>query len=93
MTRESVHAEQAYWLAVHGGDARAARAALAQAGRCDFDPASKLRAEAAVLRAEGDRAGATAKAEAALVTLRRKSLSFKPSADMTEWIEALQEPR
>ena len=90
MTQESVQAEHAYWLAVHGGDAVAARAALGRAGRGDFDPATKLRAEAAVLRAEGDRAGATAKAEAALVALQKRSLTLKPSADQVEWIEALR---
>lgn len=90
MTRESVHAEHAYWLAVHGGDVAGARAALAQAGGCTFDPATKLRAEAAVLRAEGDQAGATAKADAALVALRKRTMALKPSADVVEWIEALR---
>ena len=90
MTRESVQAEYAYWLAVHGADVAAARAALERAGKCAFDPATKLRAEAAVLRAEGDAAGARAKAEAALEALRKRSLSFKPGADLVEWCEALR---
>jgi hypothetical protein len=49
-----------------------------------------LRAEAAILRAEGDRAGATAKADAALVALRKRSLALRPSADLVERIEALR---
>jgi len=92
MTRESVHAEHAYWLAVHGGDAVAARAALALAGRGGIDPSSRLRAEAAVLRAEGDVAAASAKADAALDALRRRGLGLTTSADQIEWIEALRSP-
>jgi hypothetical protein len=90
MSRESVHAEHAYWLAVHGGDVAGARAALARAGKCAFDPSTKLRAEAAILRAEGDRAGATAKSDAALEALRKRSLALRPSADLVERIEALR---
>ena len=91
MSRESVHAEHAYWLAVHGGDVAGARAALARAGKCAFDPSTKLAAEAAILRAEGDRVGATAKADAALEALWKRSLAVKPSADLVERIEALRE--
>jgi hypothetical protein len=92
MTRESVHAERAYWWATHGGDAVAARAALARAGQCGFDPATKLRAEAAVARAEGDQSGAWAKAEAALEALKKRSMALRPSADLVEWCEALRGP-
>ncbi len=92
MTRESVHAERAYWWATHGGDAVAARAELVRAGQCSFDPATKLRAEAAVLRAEGDQAGAAAKVEAALDALKKRSMGLRPSADIVEWCEALRAP-
>ncbi len=92
MTRESVHAEQAYWWATHGGDGEAARAELARAGHCSFDPATKLRAEAAVARAEGDQAGASAKVDAALEALKKRSMGLRPGADIVEWCEALRAP-
>ena len=92
MTREVVHAEQAYWWAVHGGYLAAARASLARAGEVSFDPATKLRAEAAVARAAGDVAEATAKADAALLALRQRSMAQSPGADLMEWCEALRSP-
>jgi hypothetical protein len=92
VTRESVYAEQAYWLALHGRDPVAARTTLTRAGSCRFDPATHLRAEAAVLHAEGDFKAAATKADAALEALTQRSMALRPSADLVEWCERLRTP-
>jgi hypothetical protein len=67
--------EYAWLLATQTGDAADARAWLDSAGKLDFDPATRLRAEAAVLLAEDKVGEAAAKARAGLLALRARSLS------------------
>jgi hypothetical protein len=78
--RDAVRCEYAWLLARHGGDAPAARTWLDSAGPLPFDPATRLRAEAAVLLAEGRRAEAAAKAREGLHAVEHKSLSPVKSA-------------
>jgi hypothetical protein len=73
--RDSVRCEYAWLLATRTGDAAAARAWLDSAGALDFSPATRLRAEAAVLLAEGRPAEAAVRARAGLHALEHKSLS------------------
>ncbi|MBI5424455.1 MAG: M50 family metallopeptidase [Opitutae bacterium] len=73
--RDALRCDYAWLLAEHSGDAVAARAWLDSAGALAFDPATRLRAEAAVLLAEGRRAEAAAKAREGLHALEHKSLS------------------
>jgi hypothetical protein len=70
-----VRAEYAWLVATVAGDATVARAWLATVGKLDFDPATRLRAEAAVLLAEGRKDAALAKAKEALEALHQRSLS------------------
>lgn len=89
--RDSVHCEYAWLLAINGGaDAGAApRAWLDSAGKLDFDRATRLRAEAAVLLAEGKPAEASARAKEALVTLHQRSMSPVVSAFSREALEEI----
>ena len=73
--RDTLNCEYAWLLAEHTGDAAVARAWLEGAGRLDFDPATRLRAESAVLLAEGRREEAVIKAHEALHALEHKSMS------------------
>lgn len=75
--RDVVRCEYAWLLATAGGPDAAplARAWLETAGPLDFDPATRLRAEAAVLRAEGRRDESIAKAREGLHALDHRSLS------------------
>jgi hypothetical protein len=73
--RESLRCEYAWLLATHTTDAAAARAWLDSAGKLDWDPATRLRSEAAVLLAEGQPAAAATQARAALVALQQRSIS------------------
>lgn len=75
MIRDMLHCEYAWLLATRTNDAAAARAWLETAGRLDFDPATRLRAEAAVLLAEGKPELAEARAREGLHALAHKSLS------------------
>lgn len=84
---DMVRAEYAWLLAEWGGDASIARAWLESAGPVEMDPASRLRAEAAVLLAEGNKPLAADRAKAALIALEKASIS----AVRNEWaIENLQ---
>lgn len=67
--------EYAWLLATRTTDAAAARAWLDSAGMIEFDPATRLRAEAAVLLAEGRAAEAAAKAREGLHAVEHKALS------------------
>lgn len=73
--RDTVRCEYAWLLATRSGDVATARAWLDAAGALEFAPATRLRAEAAVLLAEGRPAEAAAKARAGLHALTHKSLS------------------
>lgn len=72
--RAAVRCEYAWLLATGAGDAVTARAWLDSAGPLEFDPATRLRAEAAVLAAEHRQDEARAKAQAALEALHRRTL-------------------
>ena len=89
--RDIARCEYAWLLATAGGpEATAlARAWLDTVGRLDFDPATRLRAEAAVLRAEGRLAESVAKAREGLHALEHRSLSPVRSPFAAEALEAL----
>lgn len=73
--RDVIRCEYAFLLAREPEAAPVARAWLESAGRLVFDPATRARAEAAVLLAEGQFPAAAAKAREGLELLERKSLS------------------
>ena len=87
--RDVVRCEYAWLLATQTEDIAAARAWLESAGRLDFDPATRLRAEAAVLLGEGDHSEATVKARAGLHALEHKTLSPVKSVFAVEAMEDL----
>lgn len=73
--RDVVRCEYAWLLATRTIYAGTARAWLETVGKLDFDPATKLRAEAAVALATGERDLAQDKIEAAKHALEHRSLS------------------
>lgn len=73
--RDCAFCDYAWLLATQSPHTAAARAWLNAAGPLSFEPATRLRAEAAVLHAEGDHESARAKALAGLEALERKSLA------------------
>ena len=73
--RDTVRCEYAWLLAGSAADPVTARAWLESAGKLEFDPATRLRAEAAVLLAEDRRAEAATKARAGLNALEHRSMS------------------
>jgi hypothetical protein len=73
--RDILRCEYAWLLATRTRRADLARAWLVQAGKLDIDPATRLRAEAAVLLAEGEVAAAQAKIAAAHHALEHRSIS------------------
>ena len=87
--RDVVRCEYAWLLATQSSEVAAARAWLDSAGRIDFDPATRLRAEAAVLLAEGRSADAAEKARAGLDALEHKSLSPVKSPFAVDALESL----
>ncbi len=87
--RDAARCDYAWLLARHTRDAVAARAWLDSAGTLAFDPATRLRAEAAVLLAEGKKTEAAAKAREGLVALETKSLTPVKSAFATEVLEEI----
>lgn len=87
--RDTVRCEYAWLLAGQTGDVAAARAWLQSAGALEFDPATRLRAESAVLLAEGNRPEAAAKARAGLHALEHRSLSPVKSPFAVEALEAI----
>lgn len=87
--RDAMRCEYAWLLATRTGAAAAARAWLDSAGKLDFDPATRLRAEAAVLLAEGRHAEAAARARDGMHALERRSLSPVRSAFAAEALEDL----
>ena len=70
--RPVIDVAAAYFEAAHGGDAASARSRLAGAGKSAllaFDPTARMRAEGAVLLAEGDAEGAFEKLREAYASL------------------------
>jgi hypothetical protein len=86
----SIMAGEAAWLAATRGEMALARALLAEADGPFTERHLLLRAEAAVLLSEGDRAGARAAAEAGLAALP-KARYGRPSAWERELLEGLRE--
>jgi hypothetical protein len=81
--------EAAYFAASHRGDAAGARALLEQAGPGFMEEDhERLRAEAAILLAEGRFDGALEKAEAGLQAARRSRFPGAARADL-DWLEDL----
>jgi hypothetical protein len=76
-------------LATQTRDTTTARAWLDSAGKLDFDPATRCRAEAAVLLAEGKTAEAAAKAREGLNALEHRTLSPVKSPFAVDALEAL----
>lgn len=89
--REMVRAEYAWLLASAGGAAMAgpARAWLDSAGRVEMDPATRWRAAAAVLLAEGRVPEAREAIAAGRAALRNNSMTPVPSAFLVESLDAL----
>ncbi len=73
--RDIVRCEYAWLFATAGAPAELARQWLESAGKLAFDPATRLRAEAAVLLAEGKFTEAKETATRALEALEKRSLS------------------
>ncbi len=73
--RDTTACEYAWLIARQTGEAGTARAWLDTAGKLDFDPATRLRAESAVLLAEGCASEAAAKAREGLHALEHRSLT------------------
>ena len=87
--RDATRCEYAWLLATQTTDAGAARAWLDSAGPLAFDPATRLRAEAAVLLLEGRRPEAAARAREGLHALAHRSLSPVQNAFHAEALEEL----
>lgn len=87
--RDVVRCEYAWLLATTRAGAAIARAWLDSAGKIDFDPATRLRAEAAVLLAEGRLTEAATKAREGLHALKHKSMSPVESPFVREALEAV----
>lgn len=85
-TRQMVEAEHSYWLATFQGATIPAREALRRAGRCELAPAALLRAQAAVLLAEGNQRKAKDAANEALAALRTRTTGVTPCRAETEWL-------
>lgn len=88
-SRDALRCEYAWLLATRSEAVAEARAWLDSAGKLQFDPATRLRAEAAVLLAEGKRAEAAEKCRQGLRALDTKSLAPVRSLFSTEAFEAL----
>lgn len=90
-TRARAHmsCEQAWLIALTSGDAAAARAWLKVAGEVAFDPATRLRAEAAVWLAEGRKAEAAMRARQGLHALEHRSLGPVKSPFAEEALEEI----
>ena len=87
--RDVVRCEYAWLLATQTTDVVAARAWLDSAGKLEFDPATRYRAEAAVLLHEGHRPEAAEKARAGLHALARRSMSPVKNAFHVDALEEL----
>ena len=87
--RDVVRCEYAWLLATQSGDAACARAWLETAGKLELEPATRLRAEAAVLLAEGKAREAKEAATRGMEALEKKSLSPVKSPFAADALAAL----
>jgi hypothetical protein len=87
--QDIVRCEYAWLIATQTRDAASARAWLASAGKLEFDLATRLRAEAAVLLAEGNKTAALEKAQAGLQALEQSSISPVKSLFATDALKAV----
>ncbi len=87
--QDLLRCEYAWLLATQTADTVNARAWLESAGKLELDPATRLRAEAAVLLAEGKNTEAAAKAREGLRALKTRSLSPTENAFAVEALEVL----
>ena len=87
----TVRCEYAWLAATLGSDPRLARAWLDSAGPMDFDPATRLRAESAVLLAEGSQEAAHTKALEGLRALETRTMSPVKSPFAVEALERLRD--
>ncbi len=87
----TVRCEYAWMVSTAGSDPRLARTWLDSAGPMDFDPATRLRAESAVLLAEGARESAHAKALEGLKALETRTMSPVKSPFAVEALERLRD--
>lgn len=83
--------EYAWLVATRGADPRLARAWLESAGPMDFEPATRLKAEAAVLLAEGSDESAHARAIEGLRALETRTLSPVRDAFAAAALERLRD--
>lgn len=89
LVRDVVRCEYAWLLATRSAGVAEARAWLESAGRLDFDPATRLKAEAAVLLAEGRRTEAAEKARAGLEAVEKRTLAPTKNVFAEESLRAL----
>ena len=75
MIQDTARCEYAWMVAVLSGNAIVSKAWLDSAGKLDFDPATRLRAEAAVLLVEGRKSDAVTKVHEGLAALETRSMS------------------
>lgn len=87
--RDVVRCEYAWLLATQSGDAACARAWLDSAGKLELEPATRLRAEAAVLLAEGKAREAGEAATRGMEALEKRSLSPVKSPFAVDALAAL----
>ncbi len=87
--RDVYRCEYAWLLATQTTGVAAARAWLDSAGSLEVDPATRLRAEAAVLRAEGNFEEARTKVKDGLHALAHRSISPAPNLFAEEALRAL----
>jgi hypothetical protein len=87
--RDVLRCEYAWLLAGRVPDVSVARAWLDSAGPLDFEPATRLRAEAAVLLAEGKLQAAATRAREGLKALETRSLSPVKSAFAEEALQSI----
>lgn len=87
----TVRCEYAWLVATVGSDPTLARAWLDSAGPMDFDPATRLRSESAVLLAEGSREAAHTKALEGLKALDTRTMSPVRSPFAVESLEYLRD--
>jgi hypothetical protein len=90
LLRDTARCEYAWLLATQARAGAVARAWLDTAGRLDFDPATRWRAEAAVLLAENKPEAALEAATKGLHALQHKSLSPVKNAFAADALEAIR---
>lgn len=87
--RDTVRCEYAWLLAGQARDGVTARVWLESAGKLEFDPATRLRAEAAVLLAEGRPDEAVVKAREGLDAIEHRSMSPVKNPFAVEGLEQI----